>query len=76
VCTKAQCRVHGTTSPTRDRLITWASTQPDWAIGFLDEVWWSCFVRPRMHAWQDDTHPVRLVEQSYETHLSLPEKVA
>jgi hypothetical protein len=46
-------------------LITWASAQPDWVIGFLDEVWWSRFARPRMHAWQDENHPVRLVEQSW-----------
>ena len=46
-------------------MITWASAQPDWVIGFLDEVWWSRFARPRMHAWQDETHAVRLVEQSW-----------
>src|SRR6266567_7289720 len=50
----------------RDRLIAWASTQPSWAIGFLDEVWWSRFALPRMHAWQDEDHPVRLVEQSWQ----------
>jgi transposase len=37
----------------RDRLMAWASQQPAWAIGFLDEVWWSRFALPRMHAWQD-----------------------
>jgi len=47
-------------------LIAWASTQPSWAIGFLDEVWWSRFALPRMHAWQDEDHPVRLVEQSWQ----------
>ena len=36
----------------RDRLIAWASQQPTWAIGFQDEVWWSRFALPRMHAWQ------------------------
>ena len=34
------------------------------AIGFEDEVWWSRFALPRMHAWQDKEHPIRLVEQS------------
>jgi transposase len=34
----------------RDRLMAWASTQPGWAIGFLDEVWWSRFALPRLHA--------------------------
>src|SRR6266699_1654036 len=50
----------------RDRLITWASTQPSWAIGYLDEVWWSRFALPRLHAWQDEDRPVRLVEQSWQ----------
>jgi transposase len=48
----------------RDRLIAWASQQPTWAIGFQDEVWWSRFALPHMHAWQDKEHPVHLVEQT------------
>ena len=50
----------------RDRLIAWASQQPDWAIGFQDEVWWSRFALPRLSAWQDPQQPVRLVEQSWQ----------
>ena len=46
-------------------MIAWASAQPHWAIGYLDEVWWSRFALPRMHAWQDEDHPLRLVEQSW-----------
>jgi hypothetical protein len=46
-------------------LIAWASQQPSWAIGFLDEVWWSRFALPRIHAWQDKDQPVRLVEQPW-----------
>jgi transposase len=46
-------------------LIAWASVQPDWAIGFLDEVWWSRFALPRMHAWQSEDQPLRLIEQSW-----------
>jgi hypothetical protein len=45
--------------------MAWASQQPTWAIGFQDEVWWSRFALPRMHAWQDPEHPVRLVEPSW-----------
>jgi hypothetical protein len=45
--------------------MAWASLQPGWAIGFLDEVWWSRFALPRMHAWQDGEQPVRLVEQPW-----------
>jgi len=50
----------------RDRLIAWASTQPGWAIGFLDEVWWSRFALPWAQAWQSTDHPVRLVEQVWQ----------
>jgi transposase len=50
----------------RDRLIAWASTQPDWAIGFLDEVWWSRFALPSLSAWQSVEEPVRLVEQVWQ----------
>jgi hypothetical protein len=47
-------------------LIAWASSQPDWATGFLDEVWWSRFALPRVYAWQDEDHPVRLLEQPWQ----------
>jgi transposase len=29
-------------------------------------VWWSRFALPRLYAWQDQSHPVRLVEQSWQ----------
>jgi transposase len=38
-----------------------AERQPDWALGFADETWWSRFARPRLHAWTEQ--PLRLVEQ-------------
>jgi transposase len=60
----------------RDRLIAWASQQPTWAIGFLDEVWWSRFALPRMHAWQDPAHPIRLVEQSWKKEDPDPKALA
>lgn len=46
-------------------MIAWASQQPTWAIGFGDEVWWSRFALPQMHAWQSQDQPVRLVEQPW-----------
>ena len=48
----------------RDRLIRLAQAHPDWLLGFADEVWWSRLARPALHAWQDDDHPLRLVEQT------------
>lgn len=53
----------------RDRLLNWASQESQaatWAIGFLDEVWWSRFALPRAHAWQMTDDPVRLVEQTWQ----------
>jgi len=48
----------------RDRLIRLATAHPDGLLGFEDEVWWSRLARPALHAWQDDAHPLRLVEQT------------
>jgi hypothetical protein len=48
----------------RDRLIRLAKAHPDWLFGFEDEVWWSRLARPALPAWQDDDHPLRLVEQA------------
>jgi len=45
--------------------LSWASQEKQaliWAIGFLDEVWWSRFALPPAHAWQDQEEPVRFVE--------------
>jgi DDE superfamily endonuclease/winged helix-turn helix protein len=48
----------------RDRLIRLAAAHPDWLLGFEDEVWWSRLARPALRAWQDEDHPLRLVEQA------------
>lgn len=60
----------------RDRLIGWASTQPDWAIGFLDEVWWSRFALPSLCAWQSQDEPVHLVEQVWQKQDPDPKALA
>jgi transposase len=39
-------------------------THPDWALGFLDEVWWSRVARPHLASWADEDAPLRLVEQT------------
>ena len=48
----------------RDRLIRLAQQHPEWLLGFEDEVWWSRLAHPALHAWQDDDHPWRLIEQT------------
>jgi transposase len=40
-----------------------AETHPTWAVGFVDEVWWSRLARPALHTWADG-EPVRLVQQT------------
>jgi len=42
----------------------WVRTQPTWALGFEDEVWWSRMTQPHLHAWSEAGQPLRLVEQS------------
>ena len=39
-----------------------ARTHPDRVLGFADEVWWSRFTQPALHAWTP-SQPVRLIEQ-------------
>jgi hypothetical protein len=48
----------------RDRLLRLAQRHPEWLLGFEDEVWWSRLACPTLHAWQDDAHPVRQIEQT------------
>jgi hypothetical protein len=45
-------------------LIQLTEQHPDWALGFLDETWWSRLARPALHAWVDAIQPLRLVEQT------------
>jgi transposase len=44
-------------------LLAVAKTQPDWAVGFADEVWWSREALPAMHAFAPKDQPVHLVER-------------
>jgi hypothetical protein len=45
-------------------LIAVAEQQPDWALGFADETWWSRFAQPQAHSWVETaTGPLRLLEQ-------------
>src|SRR6266704_1256273 len=46
----------------RDGLIALAQRM-DWAVGYLDEVWWSRVAQPRMHAWSEVKQPLRLQER-------------
>ena len=37
-----------------------AATQPDWVVGFEDEVWFSRLAQPGMSTWRADKKPLRL----------------
>lgn len=39
-----------------------AENNPDIALGFEDEVWWSREAQPQMHAWSEGD-PLRLLEK-------------
>jgi len=38
----------------RERWIGLANSEPDWAVGFQDEVWFSRFAQPHLHLWTAD----------------------
>jgi hypothetical protein len=57
-------------------LIAYASQHPEWAIGFVDEVCWSRFALPHLHAWQSAEQPVRLLEQSWQKDDPDPKALA
>ena len=48
----------------RDTLIAGALRRAEqgWVVGYGDEVWWSRFAQPRMHAWAEQGKPLRLQE--------------
>ena len=39
-----------------------ARTQPTWALGFADEVWWSRLAQPNQHRWSAAGGITRLQE--------------
>jgi hypothetical protein len=47
----------------RDALITLAQTQPTWALGCADEVWWSRVSAVVADTWSDPDQPARVADQ-------------
>jgi hypothetical protein len=39
-----------------------ARTQPTWALGFAEEVWWSRLAQPEQHRWSEEGDIPRLQE--------------
>lgn len=46
----------------RDSLIHLVLAHPSWALGFLDEVWWSRLAQPDQHHWVEEDDRTRLQE--------------
>lgn len=42
-------------------MIRLAATNPQWALGFEDECWWSRFAQPSLHSFSEKGEPMRLV---------------
>jgi len=45
-------------------------------LGFEDEVWWSRLATPALRAWQEDAHPLRLIEQTVARADPAPKAIA
>jgi len=41
-----------------------ASSHPEYALGFQDEVWWSRLTQPSLYAWAEEGEALRLIEQT------------
>src|SRR5215207_5704225 len=47
-----------------DRLRAIAEADPEWAVGFEDECWWSRLALPTLNSWADEGKPMPLVQKS------------
>jgi hypothetical protein len=41
-----------------------ASPEASWAVGFLDECWWSRLALPTLSSWTEEGKPLRLIQRS------------
>jgi hypothetical protein len=57
-------------------LLRFAQNQPDWVVGFADDVWWSRVALPSLSAYAPPDQQVRLVEQSVPTDDPDPKALA
>jgi len=60
----------------RDQLIQRVRTQPTWALGFGDEVWWSRLAQPNQHGWTDTDATYKLQELNLPTDDPDPKALA
>jgi transposase len=60
----------------RNRLLKLSEQNPDWIVGFLDEVWWSRLREPMMHSWSEQDTPLQLVEKTQDKPETEPKAMA
>ena len=60
----------------RDSLIRLVLAHPTWALGFLNEVWWSRLAQPDQHRWVDEDDVTRLQELERSKEDSDPQALA
>ena len=53
-----------------------AEADPEWAVGFLDECWWSRVALPPLNAWADAGKPPRLIQRSLATDDPEPKAIS
>jgi hypothetical protein len=41
-----------------------AAADPEWAVGFCDECWWSRLALPTLSSWAEEGKPLRLLQKS------------
>ena len=41
-----------------------AEADSEWAVGFLDECWWSRLALPTLNSWSEQGEPLRLLQKS------------
>ena len=41
-----------------------AALNPEWAVGFMDECWWSRLALPTLSSWAEEGKPLRLLQKS------------
>jgi hypothetical protein len=53
-----------------------SASDPEWAVGFEDECWWSRVALPTLNAWSEDGEPLRLLQRSVATDDPEPKAVS
>ena len=53
-----------------------AEANPEWAVGFEDECWWSRVALPTLNAWSANGEPLRLVQRSVAKDDSEPKAIS